>query len=612
MSRADCVSNRNTRIIATYVKSLKGGYKGLFNDLPFPSDRYITPDDFFLNEDEWSPLEVFHHIFRRAKEMVDERYFYFRCGASAAILRSWGRFEYFSRIFSSPSDGIRKVPFFNKNFNDTKDIEIIVPPTYDRSLGKIRSILKIQYHEDIDVHGDYIDNPYVRGIISSIPTIWGLEPADVKQPVHAYDPEILLNEVPEFSCYHLNARMVGDHLMVDDPDGGGRKVVGEKITYELDMADWKRFVIGRYHVGTDSMTEAPGDRREAILITETVRIDEQILLKEGEIFGAPYFILEVTYDRRSFLDRLYQMIRLSTRSDGTAVGLIETIDRLRESIEARNRAYHALEQANSELKEAKKRVDDYAKSLEQKVDERTTALKSAQAELMILNRDLEAKVKSQVEKLKNYDELRRYLSPKITERILSSGEPLGAEPQRKMMTVLFSDIRNFSDLTDSLEPEEIFDLLNRYLSEMTKLIYEFDGTLNKIVGDGLLVFFGDPIAVEDHAERSVLLAIQMQRKVASLRKGWRYFGHPLEIGIGINSGFMTVGNIGSDIHKDYTVIGNQVNVAARLESLAKPGQILISRRTMSRVKGLVDAEMVGEIHVKGIHYPVTTYNVKVT
>jgi len=176
---------------------------------------------------------------------------------------------------------------------------------------------------------------------------------------------------------------------------------------------------------------------------------------------------------------------------------------------------------------------------------------------------------------------------------------------------LFSDIRNFSALTDSLEPEEIFHLLDRYLSEMTKLIHHYDGTLNKIIGDGLLVFFGDPIPMEDHAQRAVMMAVDMQKKVAELRKEWVQYGYELSIGIGINTGFMTVGNIGSDTHKDYTVIGNQVNVASRLESRAKPGQILISQRTYSRVKELVDVEEKEAIQVKGIHHPIVIYNVKI-
>ena len=180
----------------------------------------------------------------------------------------------------------------------------------------------------------------------------------------------------------------------------------------------------------------------------------------------------------------------------------------------------------------------------------------------------------------------------------SNGLPL--EGESRNVTLLFSDIRNFSLLTDSLEPEEIFHLLDKYLSEMTKLIHQYDGTLNKIMGDGLLVFFGDPIPMSDHAQRAVLMGIDMQKMVGQLREEWLQFGHELGIGIGINTGYITVGNIGSDIYKDYTVVGNQVNVAARLESLAKAGQILISQRTYSKVKGLAEVEKVGEIKVKGI------------
>jgi adenylate cyclase len=311
------------------------------------------------------------------------------------------------------------------------------------------------------------------------------------------------------------------------------------------------------------------------------------------------------------MGRLSQLFKLRRGTEESAKPLIETTNQLRETMEARNRAYHDLERINAELIEAKNRVDDYARTLEQRVEERTAELRKAREELILFNRNLEDKVSTQVEELRRYSELRRYLSPNLTDKILSSGDTLGAEPQRKMMTVLFSDIRNFSSFTENLEPEELFHLLHTYLSEMNKIIHTYEGTLNKILGDGLLVFFGDPMPVTDHAERAVRTAIDMQKKVAELKSEWLRYGQEPGIGIGINTGYMTVGNIGSELHMDYTVIGNQVNVAARLESLAKPGQILISQRTFSRVKGEVEVEEVGEIRVKGIYYPVTTYNVKV-
>ncbi|RLF60279.1 MAG: adenylate cyclase, partial [Thermoplasmata archaeon] len=198
---------------------------------------------------------------------------------------------------------------------------------------------------------------------------------------------------------------------------------------------------------------------------------------------------------------------------------------------------------------------------------------------------------------------------KITEKILSGNGHIAQESQRKMMTVVFSDIRGFSTLTDDLEPEEIFHLLDQYLSEMIKIVHRFDGTLNKIIGDGLLIFFGDPFPIEDHAERAVRMAVEMQKKVSELRGEWKGYDHDLGVGIGINTGYMTVGNIGAEIHRDYTVIGNQVNVAARLESTATAGQILISQRTYSKVEPLVESQFIGEIQVKGIHTPVRTYNV---
>jgi len=607
----DCISNRNIRIIAAYLKSRMGHYDTLFDGIPYPADRYTSPADFFLNEDEWTTSDNYLKMFRKAKEMSEERYFFFNCGASSASLRSWGRFDYFIRIFASPDDGFKKLPFFNKNFNDTKEIEIILPPSYDRSSGKIRVILRVRYNRNLDVQKDYISDPYRRGIISYIPTIWGLRPAMIKQPLNPYEPVKLLNEEPEFAGYGLDVRMEQDLLTIRDPLDESRRIVGKKILMEPEFVNGEKVFMGRYSEIPEGYTEKEGDRKEAILITDTVQVDSRIILKSGEIFNAPYFILDITYDRFSLIDRLSQVFRIRRYHENSGKDLIDTIDRLRETMEARNIAIHALELANEELKEAKKSLEDYSRNLEQKVQDRTSELKKAQEELIVFNRGLEEKVNEQVEELKRYNHLRRYLSPKLSDKILSSGNTLGAEPQRKMMTVLFSDIRGFSTITDNLEPEELFHLLNKYLSEMIKLIHQYDGTLNKIIGDGMLIFFGDPIPMKDHAERAVLMVIEMQKKVAELKEEWLQYGYELGIGIGINTGYMTVGNIGSDIHMDYTVIGNQVNVAARLESEAKSGQILISQRTYIRVKDLVKVEDMRKISVKGIHNPVETYNVKV-
>jgi adenylate cyclase len=611
MSRTECVSNRNIKIIATYVAHKLGDYGDLFSGLPYPTDRFSSPEDFFLNEHEWTTAENFHRLFRRAKSMVGERYFYFHCGYSSAHLRSWGSFDYFVKIFSSPSDGFRRLPFFSKNFSDMKEIEVVAPPSYDKTVGKIRTLLKLNYHDDIDANKDYIGHTFTRGLIASVPTLWGLKPATIKELLTAYDPEILFKEEPDLAAFDLDLRVDKDLVTVKNPDASQRRVVGKKIILDPDSVNGQYVFLGRYTGYPQDAPKNDGNRKEALLITETVQVSDRILLKAGEIYKAPYFIMDVTYDRFSFLDRLSHIFPVRRTHQENGAGLIETIDRLRETIAARNHAYQELARANEELKEAKSRVDEYASTLEQKVDERTRELKNAQEALLHFNQGLEAKVNEHVEELRRYNELRRYLSPKLCERILSSGDRLGAEPQRKMMTVMFTDIRNFSSYTENLEPEELFPLLDKYLAEMTKLIHQYDGTLNKIIGDGLLIFFGDPIPIADHAEKAVLMAIEMQKKVCELKDQWLEYGHEFGVGIGINTGYMTVGNIGSDTHKDYTVIGNQVNVASRLESLARPAQILISQRTYSKVKHLVQVEKVGAIQVAGLRDPVVTYNVKV-
>jgi len=612
VSRIDCISTRNTKIIASYVSYKLGHHETLFEDLPYPSDRFASPDDFFLNEDEWTTLHNYHALLRRGKDMVGEPHFFFQCGASSASLRSWGRLDYFAAAFTSPNDGFKRLPFFNKHFNDTLELEVLIPPYYDKALGKVRTILEVRYHDDVDMHKDYIGNPYLRGIVSSIPSIWGLRPAAVRQPLSPYDPEILFNEEPEFVPFGLDLRLVNNHLTIKDPGDGHRKVVGKTIFLEPEFLNGRAVFMGRHGDFLKSGPKEANDLWEGLLITETVQKENRILLRAGEIFKAPCFIFDVTYDRSSWKDRLGQFLRLRRTHEAFATGLIETVNQLRETIDARSMAYRELEKVNAELMEARNSLDDYAKNLEQMVTERTAALEKAKEELLEFNLNLKAKVEKQVEELRRHNELRRYLSPKLSEKILSLGSALGAEPQRKMMTVVFTDIRNFSSFAENLEPEELFQLLDAYLSEMTTLIYRYDGTLNKINGDGMLIFFGDPIPLDDHAQRAVMMAKDMQRKVLALRDEWLQYGHELALGIGINTGYMTVGNIGSQMHKDYTVIGNQVNVAARLESLAKPGQILISQRTYSRVKEMVDVEKVGEIRVKGLYHPVFTYNVKVS
>ncbi len=608
MSRTDCISNRNILIIAKYLLSKKGSYDSLFHDLPYPHDRFDTPEDFFMNEDEWTNFENFHKILRRAKDLSGEKHFFFKCGSSPEILRSWGRFGYMKQYIAGPDEGFRRLPFFNSNINDTKEIDIIMPPAYDKSIKKVRVILRLKYHDDIDVEKEYIVDSYRRGLISSIPTVWSLPQAIIKQPLNSYDPVKLFNKDPEFEEYKLDARMEDNIFTIYDPFHGVRKAAGRKIKLEPEIINGRKVFLGKYFFPVSDHEDKSDDT--AILMTETMKIKDRILFKEGEIFNAPYFILNVTYLKFSWFRRFICLFKNNGMKADSEKHLIDTINELRINIKARNRAHEYLKSANEKLEEAKTRLEEYSINLEQKVDERTKELRKAREELLLLNEGLERKVEKQLKELNRYNSLRRYLSPKVAEQILSNGNTIWAAPRRKMMTVMFTDIRNFSTFTDILEPEELFNLLHIYISEMTRIVYNFDGTLNKIIGDGMLIFLGDPVQMDDHAKRAVLMGIEMQKKTAELKKDWQYFGHEFGVGIGINTGFMTVGNIGSDMQLDYTVIGNQVNVASRLESRAKAGEILVSQRTFSNVSNLVEADEMGEITVKGIHSPVLTYNIR--
>ena len=609
MSRLDCISNRNIRVIFKYVESLLGDAYSLFEDIPFPKDRYKSARDYLIDEDEWTTYEIFQRIFRKAKDIVGDPDFYFNCGASSARLQSWGRFGYFIQLFASPDDGIKRLQFFNKNFNDTKDIDIIKFPTFNKKFKKIHAIVRVKFHKDQDANKDFIGDLYLRGIISFIPTIWGLPPAIIKQPINEYDPEILFAEEEEFAPFKLDPRVEDRKFTIYSPVEKKRKVVGREVLLKPDIIGGKKVFLGRVSELHNEKENGFNQGSTGILITESLKIDNRDILNAGEIYKAPYFILDITYDRLPFWHKLFQPFRRKGKKIEPTHGMIETINQLRETMVAKIKAYRELEKSNLELREAKEEIDNHARNLERRVEERTVELSKAKEDLLILNKDLEKRVDDQVEELRRYNELRRYLSPKITDRILSNGSDFNKISHRKLMTVLFSDIRGFSDITDALEAEEITLLLNNYLSEMTKLIHRYEGTLDKIMGDGIMVFFGDPVSISDHAQRAVLLAIDMQKKTDQLKDEWLSYGHDLNIGIGINTGYMTVGNIGSEFHRDYTVIGNQVNIAARLEAKAKPGEILISQRTYSRAKDVATIEEAGTFNLKGIHSPVVTYRV---
>lgn len=212
--------------------------------------------------------------------------------------------------------------------------------------------------------------------------------------------------------------------------------------------------------------------------------------------------------------------------------------------------------------------------------------------------------------LEHASHLRRYLSPQVAESIVAGDVGIG-ESRRAELSIAFIDIRWFTALSEQSEPEEMANSLNYFLSGMTEIVFRYDGTLDKYIGDALMVFFNDPLPREDHAERAIRMAIDMQRELVDMRRQLTKAALvDIAAGIGISTGFVTVGNFGSAIRMDYTVMGNHVNLASRLSGEAGPGEILITERTLALIpEGLVEVEPAGEHNLKGVQRPIRLYRI---
>jgi len=211
------------------------------------------------------------------------------------------------------------------------------------------------------------------------------------------------------------------------------------------------------------------------------------------------------------------------------------------------------------------------------------------------------------------NQLSKYLSPQVYSQIFTGEQSVEISSKRKKLTVFFSDIADFTETTESLESEELTGLLNHYLTEMTEIAMAHGATIDKYIGDAIMVFFGDPESrgVREDALVCVKMAIAMQRRMRELRLGWLDLGleQPFQLRIGINTGYCTVGNFGSEDRMDYTLIGNEVNLAARLQSNAELGGILLAHETYALVKDEIFAKEMEPIVVKGFARPVHSYSV---
>ena len=236
-------------------------------------------------------------------------------------------------------------------------------------------------------------------------------------------------------------------------------------------------------------------------------------------------------------------------------------------------------------------------------------IKSLHDELTELNRTLERRVNEQVMQLERLGRLKRFFSPALAEAIVGGGADDPLKSHRREIVVVFLDLRGFTAFAETSEPEEVMGVLREYHAAMGELILAHEGTLERFTGDGMMVFFNDPVTVPDPQIRAVRMALAMLERVGSLTGRWQKLGFELHFGVGVAQGYATLGAIGFEGRWDYGAIGTVTNLAARLCGEARAGQILISRRLYGALESVVEVEPLGELTLKGFARPVSAFNI---
>ncbi len=230
-------------------------------------------------------------------------------------------------------------------------------------------------------------------------------------------------------------------------------------------------------------------------------------------------------------------------------------------------------------------------------------------ELAALNAGLEKRVAEQVAQLERFARLKRFVSPRIGDLIVSGEVDDPLKTHRREITVVFADLRGFTAFSETAEPEEAMEVLRAYHGELGRIVLSHEGTIEHFAGDGVMILFNDPIPLPEHELAAIRMALAMREAVGALAAGWEKRGYELGFGVGIASGYATLGAIGFEGRLDYGAIGPVTNLSARLCSEAKAGQVLVSQRVYGKVEARIRAEAVGELSLKGLARPVKAYNV---
>src|SRR5262245_11959889 len=312
---------------------------------------------------------------------------------------------------------------------------------------------------------------------------------------------------------------------------------------------------------------------------------------------------------RSFEDRTPDGRWLRIRRRRAAAGGVVTV---MTDITEQKQAERELVEAKQRTEEANKLVVEKNRILEDlyaELQDKNRQVEEQAAQLAERKTTLESRVAEQVSQIGRYSRLTRFLSPKISDLIMSGETDDALKTRRAEITVVYVDLRGFTGFTETAEPEEVMSVLRQYHAELGRLVVEYDGTIEHIAGDGMMVLFNAPMPVEDHELQAVRMALAMRESLTTLSLSWRERGHELGFGAGIAGGYVTIGTIGFEQRLDYGAIGPACNMAARLCGEAKDKQILIAQRVLSKVEAHLEVELVGDLVLKGFQRPVPAHNI---
>jgi class 3 adenylate cyclase len=236
-------------------------------------------------------------------------------------------------------------------------------------------------------------------------------------------------------------------------------------------------------------------------------------------------------------------------------------------------------------------------------------VKALHDQIARMNADLEKRVAEQVAEIERLARLKRFVSPRIGDLILAGEVDDPLKTHRRDITVVFTDLRNFTAFSETAEPEEVMGVLREYHAALGRIVLAHEGTVEHFAGDGVMILFNDPLPLPDPELAAVRMALEMRAAVQALAAAWRKRGHDLGFGVGIANGYATLGAIGFDERRDYGAIGPVTNLAARLCAEAQAGQVLISQRVYGRTETQIEAESVGTLSLKGLSRPVPAFNV---